>query len=114
MLPAHPPLPTAWNLPFHVRVGIQTSILMSESADGFSVAAIRQCSGSMAGGAPTGPPGGPPARPAAGAPAAGGAAGAGAGPPPRGGVKGPAATSCAVVIVVFGRVNVASRSQGVP
>ena len=36
--PAHPPLPTAWNLPFQPDAGIQTSILMSESLDGFSVA----------------------------------------------------------------------------
>src|SRR5213592_2978263 len=42
MLPAQPPLPTAWNFPFHPRTGSQTSILMSESGEGVSVAATRQ------------------------------------------------------------------------
>ena len=45
MLPAHPPLPTAWNLPFHFVSGIQTSISMCESAVGVSTAATRQCPG---------------------------------------------------------------------
>src|SRR5262245_55140264 len=45
MLPLQPPLPTAWNLPFQPEAGIQTSILMSESADGLSVAATRQNAG---------------------------------------------------------------------
>ena len=48
MLPAHPPLPTAWNFPFHPDAGSQTSILMSESLDGVSVAATRQNAGSVA------------------------------------------------------------------
>src|SRR6266446_3143251 len=42
MLPAQPPLPTAWNFPFQSAAGIQTSILMSESDEGVSVAATRQ------------------------------------------------------------------------
>src|SRR5262245_56508657 len=45
MVPAQPPLPTAWNLPFHVWAGSQTSILMSESEEGVSVAATRQNAG---------------------------------------------------------------------
>src|SRR5918992_2916985 len=45
MVPAQPPLPTAWNLPFHASVGSQTSILMSESEEGVSVAATRQKAG---------------------------------------------------------------------
>src|SRR5881409_926678 len=46
MVPAQPPLPTAWNLPFHAWAGSQTSILMSESDEGVSVAATRQKVGS--------------------------------------------------------------------
>src|SRR5689334_3206149 len=45
MLPAQPPLPTAWNLPFHPAAGSQTSILISESEEGVSVAATRQKAG---------------------------------------------------------------------
>src|SRR5262245_11779690 len=45
MFPAQPPLPTAWNFPFHPTAGSQTSILMSESDDGASVAATRQNAG---------------------------------------------------------------------
>src|SRR5688572_19276934 len=45
MVPAQPPLPTAWNLPFHATAGSQTSILMSESEVGVSVAATRQKAG---------------------------------------------------------------------
>ena len=44
--PLNAPLPTAWNLPFHPDAGNQTSILMSESLVGFSVAATRQNAGS--------------------------------------------------------------------
>ena len=48
-MPAHPPLPTAWNLPFHVVLsGSHTSILMSESLDGVSVAATLQNADSVA------------------------------------------------------------------
>jgi hypothetical protein len=47
MTPAHPPLPTAWNFPFHPLASSQTSTLMSESVDGFSVADTRQNAGSF-------------------------------------------------------------------
>src|ERR1041385_4090681 len=46
MTPAHPPLPTASNLPFQ-SFGSQISTLMSESAEGVSVAATRQNSGTL-------------------------------------------------------------------
>ena len=46
IVPAHPPLPTAWNLLFHVLAGSQTSTLISESLEGLRVAATRQNSGS--------------------------------------------------------------------
>src|SRR2546427_10469506 len=46
MEPAQPPLPTAWNFPFQFASGIHTSILISESLDGFSVAAPLQNAGS--------------------------------------------------------------------
>src|ERR1017187_2932979 len=46
MVPAQPPLPTAWNFPFQPDSGSQTSIWMSESLVGFSVAATRQKAGS--------------------------------------------------------------------
>src|SRR5437867_6665643 len=46
MEPAQPPLPTAWNFPFQFASGIHTSILISESLDGFSVAATLQNAGS--------------------------------------------------------------------
>src|SRR5262249_13939597 len=45
MVPAQPPLPTPWNLPFHAWTGSQTSILMSESDEGVRVAATRQNAG---------------------------------------------------------------------
>ena len=40
--PLKAPLPTAWNFPFQPAAGSQTSILMSESPVGASVAATRQ------------------------------------------------------------------------
>ena len=43
--PCHAPLPTAWNLPFQPEMGNHTSILMSESLEGVSVAATRQNAG---------------------------------------------------------------------
>src|SRR4051812_33620682 len=45
MAPLQPPFPTAWNFPFHVAAGIHTSILISESLVGLSVAATRQTAG---------------------------------------------------------------------
>src|SRR3979490_432122 len=44
--PLNAPLPTAWNLPFQPDAGSQTSILISESLVGVSVAATRQNAGS--------------------------------------------------------------------
>lgn len=49
MVPAQPPLPTAWNFRFQPADGSQTSILMSESLDGVRVAATRQNSGRAVG-----------------------------------------------------------------
>src|SRR5438876_10171003 len=46
MVPAQPALPTAWNFAFQSAAGSQTSILMSESDEGVSVAATRQNFGS--------------------------------------------------------------------
>src|SRR5690348_176500 len=57
MLPVQPPLPTAWKRPFQAGLpdapsargnGSHTSILISESRDGVSVAATRQNAGSAA------------------------------------------------------------------
>ena len=74
--PAQPPLPTAWNFPFHPEAGSQTSNLMSESDDGVSVAATRQNPGSFLNACPP--------------------------PPAAGGVNPPAATVWANVMVVLG------------
>src|SRR5687768_2567610 len=76
MLPFHPPLPTVRNLPFQLA-GSHSSILMSDSLVGISVAATRQKAGRSAIGAPPRPP-----RPGA--------------------VNVPAATVCAAVMVTFG------------
>src|SRR5580700_8382271 len=46
MLPAHAPLPTDSSFPFQAA-GIQTSILISESPVGFSVAATRHRAGRL-------------------------------------------------------------------
>src|SRR5215472_17535946 len=89
MLPFQPPLPVASNLPFQLDAGIQTSILMSESAVGFSVAAIRQNAGRS-------PNGFSPPRPAR---------------PPPAGLYAPAATASAVVIVAFGSFSDARLSH---
>jgi hypothetical protein len=43
--PAHAPLPTDWSELFQPAAGIHTSILISESLDGFSVAPTRQKAG---------------------------------------------------------------------
>src|SRR6185295_3356452 len=94
MTPAHPPLPTAWNFPFQPDAGSHTSILMSESLVGVNVAATRQNAGSAA----IGPP---PARPP---PAA---------PRPAGGVKAPAGTACAIVIVASPRASETRPSHAV-
>src|SRR5687768_15474958 len=102
MMPAQPPLPTAWYLPFQPSEGSHTSTLMSESDDGVSVAATRQWAGSNSGGTAGAPP-----RPPAGAAAAGA-------PPARPGcTKGPAGTSSADVIVTFGNASDLRLAQGV-
>src|SRR6185436_10975290 len=89
MLPFHPPLPVAWNLPFHADAvaGSQYSTLMSESGDGFSVASTRQNAGRSANGLP------PPR------------------PPRAGGAKAPAATGVAAVIVASGSLRDESASH---
>src|SRR5271166_4248131 len=93
MTPAHPPLPTAWNFPFHPEAGNQTSILISESSVGFRVAAMRQNAGRSLN------------------------LTAGAGLPPKalsGGMNSPAATGCARVIVVFDIASDAKLSHVAP
>src|SRR5579864_1476809 len=45
MMPAQPPLPTAWNFRFQPEAGSHTSTLMSESVEGFKVAVTRQKAG---------------------------------------------------------------------
>src|SRR5437879_9472977 len=86
MTPAKPPLPTAWNFPFHPQTGSQTSILMSESLEGANTAPTRQNPGRVENCEA-------------------------AGPPAVGGVKAPAATVFADVIVVFGNLREARLSQ---
>src|SRR4029453_2699572 len=89
MLPFHPPLPVAWNLPFQAAAvaGSQYSTLMSESGDGFSVASTRQNAGRSENGLP------PPR------------------PPRAGGVNPPAATEVAEVMVVSGSLREDSASH---
>src|SRR5438128_792539 len=91
MAPLHPPLPTAMNFPFHPDAGIHTSILMSESADGFSVAATRQNAGRSLT-ACTMP-------------------GDTVAPAGIGGLNAPASTACATVIVVVGSASEARLSH---
>src|SRR5215472_7573866 len=93
MVPAHPPLPIIWNLLFQLSAGSQSSILISESADGLSVAATRQCAGSITGAWVPRPPPAPRPAACAGAPAAGVAGAA----PLDGGATGPAGTNSTVV-----------------
>src|SRR5437773_1312296 len=81
MAPPHPPFPTAWNFPFQPEAGIQTSILMSESLVGLSVAATRQNAGRLLNASPCAAP-----RP----------------PSAAGGINEPAATDSASEIVVLG------------
>src|SRR5688572_1553477 len=84
MVPAQPPLPTAWNFPFHPSIGSQTSISMFESEEGLRTAATRQNDGRLVNVWPApGPPGAPVV----------------------GGANPPAATVCANVIVVPGSAN---------
>src|SRR5438105_1157357 len=102
MMPAQPPPPTNWNLPFQLS-GSHGSISISESGDGRRIALTRQCGGTICGAGAPGPPG-PRPRPS------GTAAGAGAAPRP-GCTNGPAATISAAMIVVFGTVSDFSASQ---
>src|SRR5262245_23888463 len=88
MLPFQPPLPTAWNFAFQPDMGSHTSILMSESLDGVSVAVTRQKAGSLA--------------KIGSGPLAGCAPGA---------VNVPAATGCALVTFALGRLSAAIDSQ---
>src|SRR5262245_4430909 len=106
---------------------------ITESDEGFSVAATRQCAGNTGPAAAAGaPPPAPPAprppppaaRPAAAAPSprppprpasprpAAGATGPPGGPPGAGATYGPAATGCVKVMVVFGSERVRSDSHG--
>ncbi len=79
-------MPTPWNLPFHVSLGgIQTSNLMSESLVGRAVASTRQNAGSVV-----------------------------IAVCEPGGVKAPAATGRAALIVTLGIVRVARLAQSVP
>src|SRR5882672_1346248 len=91
MMPAHPPPPTNWNLPFQFS-GSHASISISESGDGRRIALTRQCAGTICGGAagPPRPPWAPWKPRPAGAPAG------------VGGVNGPVATIPAATIVTFG------------
>src|SRR5579862_4802795 len=82
MEPAKPPLPRPWNLPFQPAAGSQTSNWMLESGAGLMTPATRQKAGRL-----------------------------GRGLPP-GGVKLPAETSSAVLMVVAGRLSLARASQG--
>src|SRR6186713_1286219 len=103
---------------------------ITESADGFSVAATRQCAGSTgpaAAGAPPPRPPPPAPRPAAAAPSprppprpaasprpppAGAATGPPGGPPGAGATYGPAGTSCTEVMVVLGSERERRLSHG--
>lgn len=95
MLPAQAPLPTDSSFPFQVDdgpdVGIQTSILMSESLVGFSVAATRQIAGKF--------------------PKFGAGKPGNAGTAPAGNASCPAGTDCANVTVECGRASLARLSQ---
>src|SRR5580692_794667 len=91
MLPAQAPLPTTSSFPFHPEAGIHTSILMSESLVGFSVAATRQMAGRS--------------------PKFGGGAPGNAGTAPAGRVNCPAATACAKVTLECGSARLAKLSQ---
>src|SRR6185312_17445590 len=85
MPPAKPPLPTPRYLPFHPVSGIHTSILISESFAGLIVAATRQNAGRFfteAGGTLA-----------------------------PGGIKAPASTGCARLMVVSGSLSAARLSQ---
>src|SRR5712691_7029967 len=115
-------VPRKW--PFQPVTGSHTSMRMSEEADGFNVATTRQKAGSVLKGGTPRPPLYPRPRPAVLAVTLPGTSGTGPSvpanaeepPPPRvagftGAANPPAFTSCASVIVVFGRDSDTSRSQ---
>jgi hypothetical protein len=83
IVPLNAPFPTAWNFPFQPAAGIHNSILISESLDGFSVAATRQKAREALSGAV----------------------------PPAVGAKDPASTSTARVIVAPAKLNEARASH---
>src|SRR6516165_7138292 len=90
MLPAQPPLPTAWYLPLQPDAGSHISVLISESELGVSVAVTRQNAGRFANGFTA------PFRTA-----------------PAGGTKASAATICAESILACGSARPMSFSHGV-
>ncbi len=92
--PAAPP--AAWNRPFQFAAGSQTSIWISESAVGFTLATTRQNDGNVAKMLLPRPP-----RPA---PACGF----------TGGANAPASTTSLREIVVSGNFNAASESHALP
>src|SRR5215510_1867573 len=84
--PAQPPLPRPMNLPFHPDAGIHSSNLMSESLVGLISAATRQNAGKLSNRGPGKLPG-------------------------LSGVNLPAGSAFASVMVVSGKVSVASISH---
>src|SRR5262245_28616333 len=90
IVPAHPPLPTASNFPFQPDCGNHSSILMSESELGVSVAVTGQNAGRVAN-APAPLPL----------------------PAPAGGTNAPAATTAAEVTFAFVSFMPARDSHGV-
>src|SRR2546428_9107913 len=93
MVPAHPPLPTASNLPFQPDAGSQISVLISESLLGVRVAVMRQNAGRLANGFAAAPPR--------------------ADPGPAGGTNAPAATIWAESMRALGSARLASFSHDV-
>src|ERR1700722_180505 len=89
MVPFQPPLPTACRSLFQPDAGSQTSILISESLEGVSVAITRQKAGRPLKSSAFDRPG----------------------PGTAGGVNAPAATLCADVMVTFGRLSLERLSH---
>src|SRR5215831_3351615 len=87
MVPAHAPFPTDSSFPFQPVSGIHTSILISESLVGLTVAATRQNAGRFL---------------------------KASAPRPPCGVKPPGGTCCARVIVVLGKVRFRTLSHVPP